>query len=872
VCDSVELLYRRYVSDLLLYLSSDLLEMESKGKDVFVRSCSVVSNGDNLDGIFQAIHEIGEDHNISTDDVERIVDKVRDLSIEHAVEILSRVVEAHEGDINFPVNSWNNIKSIVDDYSENLATIPPEKALIAKMEAALIYYYSPYSEVRAVTVPTDDETVADTPRAYFVGVFWAMISTALNTFFYPRRPAISISVSVIQMLAYPSGWLLSVILPNRSFNVCGRSYTLNPGPWCTKEQMFATIIFTAADSGAYAAINNVVVHNSPVYYGSDWATFGYQLLLVLSTQFMGFGFTGMIRRIAIYSTRAMWPTVLSTIALNRTLTVRDSSEPINGWTISRYKYFFIIFLACFVYFWLPSYLFEAMHNFNWMCWIRPNNNAVNSITGLRGIGLNPLSTLDPHLITFSNPLSTPFFSQLNRYIGILIDGGIIIPLVYWLNHAYTGYLRINENIVYTNKGEEYDVKRVLKDGDILDKSKYQKYSPPFYSAGTLATYGAYFVLYPFSVIETILYNYKLVKIEFIDVWNGIKGQKRANRIDQDDPHSRMMLKYLEVPDWWFLIILAVSLTLMVLCVEIYPTNTPVWSILLVMALSAIFLIPISILYSTTGFSFDLGVLVEIIIGYTVPGSSVALMISKALGHNITTQALNYASAQKMGHYSKIPPMAVFKGQLIATLFQVFISLGIVNWQISNVEGLCTPNQPSRFTCPNSNTFFSSSIAWGLIGPDVILDHLYPLLKYSFLLGTLLPFPLYFLRNHYKRSLKHFQPTLILGGFLCFAPTSAVHYTEGLYLGFIFMYYIRRRYLNWWEKYNYVTATAISAAFSFSATIIFFSVQYIRQPLNWWGNTVFTRTIDGGGFGPEGFRRLPLPQKGHFGPDPGNYPI
>ncbi|KAK7681139.1 hypothetical protein QCA50_015754 [Cerrena zonata] len=47
------------------------------------------------------------------------------------------------------------------------------------------------------------------------------------------------------------------------------------------------------------------------------------------------------------------------------------------------------------------------------------------------------------------------------------------------------------------------------------------------------------------------------------------------------------------------------------------------------------------------------------------GNGLALMFIKALGYNIDGQAQTYISDQKMGHYAKIPPRAMFRWQMVS---------------------------------------------------------------------------------------------------------------------------------------------------------------------------------------------------------------
>ncbi|KAF5097000.1 hypothetical protein D0Z03_001503 [Geotrichum reessii] len=330
----------------------------------------------------------------------------------------------------------------------------------------------------------------------------------------------------------------------------------------------------------------------------------------------------------------------------------------------------------------------------------------------------------------------------------------------------------------------------------------------------------------------------------------------------------MMSKYEEVPDWWFLVILIIALVFGIIMVQVYrETNTPVWGIFFAIGINFIFLIPITLVYAVTGFSFGLNVLVELIIGYIMPGNGVALNILKCYGYNIDGQAQNYISDQKMAHYAKIPPKAIFKGQMISTIFQCLVSVGIVNWQISNIEGLCTSKQPQKFSCPGANTFFSASVFWGVIGPKKVFNGLYPILQWCFLIGALAPIPCLLAKRYFPKATRYFQPTLIIGGMLQFAPYNLSYLTTGMYASFAFMYYIRKRYLTWWEKYNYVLSSSLTAGCAFSAVIIFFAVQYHPKDISWWGNNVSYSGIDA-----SMTARLEIPENpGYVGPSPENYP-
>lgn len=778
------------------------------------------------------------------DDIEFLFQKIDEMTIVEAIQILEESIVYHTDDPNFPDNDYELLKQLVKGPDNDADLSLEDWSFQTKMFATLNEYHSPYPEVRAISSPIDDPDIpVETIRAYFLGFLWAVIGTAVNEFFSHRQPSISLSSSVCQMLLYPCGTLLEKSLPDWGFTLGSKRHSLNPGAWNYKEQMFATIIFNVAIGGMYVS-SNIYVQKLDVFYGSKWVSIGYQILLSISTQTLGFGFAGILRKIVIYPTRAVWPTLLPTIALNQALLKPEKKENTHGWTITRYRFFFIVCIASFAYFWLPNYLFQALSTFNWITWIKPDNFNLTMITGSNlGLGLNPVTTFDWNIINYSSPLSVPFYTQVNQMIGLILAFFCIIG-VYYSNYKWTGYLPINSNSIFDNQGGSYSVKSVITNGK-LDVEKYKKYGPPYYSAANLVVFGAFFAIYPFSIVYTCYSEWTAICSAMKSLGGLFTSFRKSNFENFKDPHSRMMSKYKETPDWWFLVILAVSLVLAILCVKLYPANTPIWGIFFTVGINFVFLIPLTIIYSVTGFSFGLNVLVELIIGYAIPGNGDALMTLKAFGYNIGGQAENFVTDQKMAHYAKIPPLAIFRGQLIAVFLQILTALCVINWEMANVKDICTKGQKDKFSCPSEVTYYSSSVLWGVIGPKRVFNALYPILKWCFVIGLALAVVCIAIKHFFPRYTKSFQPTLIIGGFLLYAPYNLAYYLPGFYIGFVFNYYIKKRYLAWWEKYNYILSSALATGVAFSAIIIFFAVQFKGYELNWWGNSVFQQGIEGG---------------------------
>ena len=105
----------------------------------------------------------------------------------------------------------------------------------------------------------------------------------------------------------------------------------------------------------------------------------------------------------------------------------------------------------------------------------------------------------------------------------------------------------------------------------------------------------------------------------------------------------------------------------------------------------------------------LNVLMELIIGYILPGRPIAMMLFKTWGYNAMTQSLTITSDLKLGHYMKIPHRPMFWCQVVGTVVAGTVQIGVQAWMFSNIEDLCSVDQRDGFTCPYTTVFGTASI-------------------------------------------------------------------------------------------------------------------------------------------------------------------
>lgn len=82
------------------------------------------------------------------------------------------------------------------------------------------------------------------------------------------------------------------------------------------------------------------------------------------------------------------------------------------------------------------------------------------------------------------------------------------------------------------------------------------------------------------------------------------------------------------------------------------------------------------------------------------------------------------------------------------------SIGTLNWALNHIPGVCTTEAVNGFTCPYSRTHFNTSLIWGAVGPRRYFFTSgigYDALWYFFLIGAVLPIPVYLLKRRSRND-------------------------------------------------------------------------------------------------------------------------
>ncbi|CAK7218725.1 hypothetical protein SBRCBS47491_003608 [Sporothrix bragantina] len=695
---------------------------------------------------------------------------------------------------------------------------------------------SPYPEVRAAVHNYDTNLPCNTVRAWVIGLTLVVVGASMNTLFSLRQPSISIGTLVAQIIAWPMGHAWARVMPHRRFNTFGLHWSLNPGPFNVKEHSIIVVMAGVSFTVAYATD---IVLAQLVFYKQDFGLI-FQLLMVVSSQSIGYGIAGMMRRFLVYPASMIWPGNLVAVTLMNAM-YEEAPRPdptIIGGRMPRYRWFAYVTLGAFLYYFIPGYLAQFLSVLAIPTFLAPNSPIVNQLFGgATGLSLLPL-TLDWTQVAgfVGSPLIPPWHAIANTLIGVVVFFIFGASVLHYTNTWYGVFLPMSDSSTYDNTGARYNVSRVLTPEFTLDEAAYKAYSPLFLSTTFAMSYGLSFAAIAALIVYTYLHHSRTI-------WQ----QYRNSTSEKPDIHMKLMRKYKEAPGWWYMVLFAITLALGFLTILAYPTNLAWWAFLLAVAIAFMFSLPIGIIQAVTNNQIGLNVLTEFVFGYIQPGRPLALMLFKTYGYITMSQALSFVGDLKFGHYMKIPPRTMFMAQVVASTFACFIQVAVLNFALNNIDRVCEPDQPEHFTCPGGRVFFSASVIWGLLGPARMFSpgQIYSGLFFFFALGAIVPVIIYFVARRWPRSpAKFLMAPLIFGGSGSIPPATPLNYLSWGVVGFVFQYWVRKRHFAWWSRLNFLTSSGLDLGLALSTLVIFFVFTLNNiDPPSWWGNNVVTSTMD-----------------------------
>jgi OPT family oligopeptide transporter len=509
------------------------------------------------------------------------------------------------------------------------------------------------------------------------------------------------------------------LLPNK-----GRiGHFLNPKAFNSKEHL-AIVIMSSSASGAAAATE--VLATQKLYYGIIPNPV-VAILLLFSSQLLGYGMAGVLRKTLVYPTKMLWPGVLPLSTLIETLH-RDKAE-----MHKKFKFFWIIFGIVAVWEWFPQYIAPFLTGISFFCLANRKSlvftNIFGGASGNEGLGLLALS-FDWTYITTSC-FFLPLITLTNAFIGFVLCTGLYIGLYYgnvWnaLNFPFLSQSLFSQNSNST-LFDVYNQTLILDANNELDTAALAVQGLPSFATTNAAALLTTNLSITSTIVHLLLWNYDIIKRSFsmpkisnmkhmarnVQFWK--PRQTRAESLNEKDtseldPHYQQMLAYTEVPSWWYGGILFFSLVIGLFCIYTLKSTLPWWGFFISVFLSFGCTLFFGALAGLLGFSVPITGLIQLIGGYLHPGKPVANMYFVLFGANAEAQALTLVESLKLGQYGKLSPKCTFTVQIMGTMLGAIINYALMSSITTNQREILLSIQGTNIWSGQVIQSFNSNVS------------------------------------------------------------------------------------------------------------------------------------------------------------------
>ncbi|KAG0202946.1 hypothetical protein BGX28_004699 [Mortierella sp. GBA30] len=673
---------------------------------------------------------------------------------------------------------------------------------------------SPIEAVRLAVPITDDPSLpVVTFRFWFLSFLFTALGATITQYYFFRSASGTYSIFFVNLVTYTLGKAMARILPENKVSVFGYEMSLNPGPFNIKEH---ALIGIAVSTGSHSAYAIDILAATDLFLNFRVNALG-SLILIITTQSVGYGMAGMLRKYLVYPSEMVWWSNLVQVVFYNTMHKTDEYKRIRlmrGW--SRMKFFWVVTGVTFVYQFLPQWIAPLLIYFDWLCWINPfNMNFWALFSSIHGGGI--LSWSFDWTSIGGSTMYLPLHSQLCYLTGNILNYWILLP-IFWLNNVLgskTMGRPLTSKLFYEN-GTEFKIGKFLNPDYSVDEAKYEAGPPanmaPLYAIGFMVS----FVSLAGCCSHVAFFHGK----ELWANWKSAVGSKN------EDIHTKMMKVYPEVPQLWYAIFYVIMAILACLACEFYGTQLPWWGLLLALFVGWFLTLPIGVMNAVTGFGPGLNVITELIIGYILPGKPIANMTFKCYGYMAMYQCNLLMGDLKLGHYMKIPPRSMFTGQLWGTLvgaiFNYFTMIVIIDSQRAALNGT-KPDPNGLWTGQRVQTYWGSGLIYGALGPARMFafDGKYWFIYIGFLIGLFAPVIPWLLSKKFpsiKWSSLNFA--VVAQGMGAFPNGYSMGIFSTLVTALVFQFYLFRYHKGWWKRYVFILSAALDTGAAFTGLIMF----------------------------------------------------
>ncbi|KAI1474854.1 putative OPT peptide transporter Mtd1 [Daldinia eschscholtzii] len=678
----------------------------------------------------------------------------------------------------------------------------------------------------------DDGDPALTFRSIVLGTIFTALSSVITMLYIFKPFLVQVSAVFIQLLVFIFGeaWALATPRPERFKSKWVQKVLrfLNFGqPFGIKEHVVASLIASSGNNG----LSGVEVYAVERLFYDRAVSASTAILATFSMSLCGFVLAGVLRPLIVYPAEMVYWLTLPQVVLFQNLhfdRVANRGRLIKfGWALA--------FAAVWEIF--PAYIIPWFSGISIFCLAslgapESTRTVFSTIFGgassNEGLGLLNFS-LDWQYIQ-SQFLSLPLKQQINSWIGYVILY-CALPGLYYSNTWNAKSFPFMSTALFSGNGTVFHPTAILNERGVVDDSKLKEVGLPYLTSSTVWGYFTQNVAIGALITHVIIFFGK----DMVTAW------KQARSRTQPDPHYQAMLKYKEVPQWWYLALFGLCFFAGLAVNIIGETTLPVWGYIISLLLGS-FIAPFScVLYGLYGNGVATNQISKMVAGAVHPGLPLANLYFASWSHQVILLAVNLANWLKVGQYTKVPHRVMFATQIYGTLLGAGLNYAVMTIIVnSQREILLDPHGNNIWSGSIVQSFNSQAVTWALAKQMYGVEGRYLIVPLGIVIGLVIPVFHWALIKVIPRVKEWPINTAVIvaySGLNYYGNTSWVW--SSIAVGIFSQLWLRRRLPGIYNKYNYLIGAALDGGSQLVIFILSFAVfgaSGTAHPFpTWWGN-------------------------------------
>ncbi|KAJ6572780.1 OPT oligopeptide transporter [Mycena vulgaris] len=703
--------------------------------------------------------------------------------------------------------------------------------------------------VRSIVSFEDDPSLPVTTfRSVTLSVLFIVLGSIVSQIGFFRTTTASFSVFFVILVSDPMGRFMARTLPDYTVPLGRFSFSLNPGPWSTKEHALVGIAANAGTQGQWATY---LPTNAKLYYGIDYHP-AVALFFGWGSALIGFSFAAMCRQVLIYDPTYIFPLSLQQVTLYRSMEQNGSEGSTRA--KRQMKAFWLIFIATFLWQFMPEYVFPFTASLAPLCWFAARNHTANFLgSGIGGVGLLNI-TLDWSNIT-SSVITFPYSVQLIVFAAFVITTWLLIPIGYFGNLWGSPTYNIMSNGLFTKNGSSYPFSSLLS---VVDGQQYDEVGLAY--AGAQYMWGIFF--WYASYISAFVWFGLFVGPKLLHIYRARRARKSAH-VDRLTKLIEANYKDITLYEWIALFMIPfVVLLIVVIKGGIYM---PLFTYFIGLLFGGAATLPMASIYALSGFMLKVGLFNELVYGYMidgVKGSSrhpLGQLAYRIISGNVWYDCYPVLEDQKIGHYLHLPPRQVIGIQIMAAFVGLPVNYGVMRWiletKLDYLTGVLT-DPTGQWTAQDFKSYNTAGIQYALVGPTrLFANTVYHPLTYGFVVGAVAPLLIWLAHRKFPRwNLDKWNTTIFFASSATFRGNISTGPFTSIIIGTVWNFWLFRYRHQFWKMWAYVFSYLLSLSFilmiqpsyisgaaldtGFNANLLFIFVAFGSTGIgmaNWWGN-------------------------------------